>query len=174
MFPVQFLPTTFTINKEFQISLCKLIAHNLYVNTWIFKIDDEFNGRGHASLNVESIKTVVELRKRKFEITDSVIENKLVEVIAKLLPKKVKLSMPSLYKSWDEYIEAFCHVGGVIEAAPSCSPKQVVSPSVSFFVSPDGEIDLIGSFDRFSAKEFINAGCFFPQTSLPNINLMTL
>lgn len=128
------------------------------MNTWIFKIDDEFSGRGHASLNVESIKTVVELRKRKFEINDTVIESKLVEVISKLLPKKVKLAMPSLFSSWEEYLEAFCHVGGVIEAAPSCNPKQVVSPSVSFFVSPDGEIDLIGSFDRFSAKEFINVG----------------
>lgn len=127
------------------------------MNTWIFKVDDEFNGRGHASLNVDTIKTVIELRKRKIDITDSIIE-KLVEVISKLLPKKVKLAMPSLYKSWQGYLEAFCHVGGVIEAAPSCSPTQVVSPSVSFFVSPDGEVDLIGSFDRFSAKEYINAG----------------
>lgn len=78
----------------------------MYVNTWIFKIDDEFNGRGHATLNIDQIKTVVELRKRKFEITDSIID-KLVEVISKLLPKKVKMTMPSLYKNWDDYIEAF-------------------------------------------------------------------
>lgn len=51
-------------------------------------------------------KTVVELKKRKFDITDSIID-KLVEVIAKLLPKKVKIAMPSLYKSWDDYIDAF-------------------------------------------------------------------
>lgn len=56
---------------------------------------------------MDSIKTVIELRKRKFEITDSIIENKLVEVISKLLPKKVKIAMPSLYRSWDEYIDAF-------------------------------------------------------------------
>lgn len=49
--------------REFELSLSRLIAHNLYVNTWIFKIDDEFNGRGHAALNIESIKAVVELRK---------------------------------------------------------------------------------------------------------------
>lgn len=78
----------------------------MYVNTWIFKIDDEFNGRGHASLNIDSIKTVVELRKRKFDITDSIIE-KLVEVISKLLPKKVKIAMPSLYRNWHEYLDAF-------------------------------------------------------------------
>ena len=43
------------------MSLARLIAHNLFVNNWIFKIDDEFDGRGHASFNVESIKTIIEL-----------------------------------------------------------------------------------------------------------------
>ena len=50
---------------EFEQALSRLIAKNLDVNTWIFKIDDEFNGRGHASLNVETIRTVLELRKKK-------------------------------------------------------------------------------------------------------------
>lgn len=54
--------------------MSRLIAHNLFVNTWIFKIDDEINGRGHASLNIESVKTIMELRKRKVEMTDNVIE----------------------------------------------------------------------------------------------------
>ena len=51
--------------NDFFEQLTKLIANNLYINTWIFTIDDEFNGRGHASLDVHSIKTVAELRKRK-------------------------------------------------------------------------------------------------------------
>jgi hypothetical protein len=42
--------------QEFYHSLAQLISKNLYVSTWIFKIDDEFNGRGHASLNVDLIK----------------------------------------------------------------------------------------------------------------------
>ena len=39
--------------QEFMLSLAKLIANNLYVHTWLFKIDDEFNGRGHAYLNID-------------------------------------------------------------------------------------------------------------------------
>ena len=61
------------------------------MNTWIFKIDDELNGRGHASLNVETIKTIMELRKRKLEMTEAVID-KISEVIKKVLPKKVKIA----------------------------------------------------------------------------------
>ncbi len=50
-----------------------MIANNLDVNVWIFKINDEFNGRGHASLDVEQVRTVVELRKKKIEMTLAVI-----------------------------------------------------------------------------------------------------
>ena len=28
--------------------------------------------------------------------------------------------------------------------------------------------------DRFSARAYVNAGCFFPQQSLPNMNMMTI
>ena len=50
--------------QEFIHSLAQLIAKNLYVTTWIFKIDDEFNGRGHAWLNVDTIKPIQNLKKK--------------------------------------------------------------------------------------------------------------
>jgi len=85
----------------------------------------------------------------------------------------VKIAQPTLYCNWDEYMEAFCEHAGVIEAAPpSFNVNQVMSPSVSFFIEPDSQIKLIGSFDKFCGSDFINAGCFFPQTSLPQIDLL--
>ena len=137
------------------------MAHNLFVSTWLFKIDDEVNGRGHASLNVEGIKSIVDLRMKKIEITEGIIE-KINEVIRKIVPKKAKIAQPTLYRYWDEYLTQFCRIGGVIEATPMCAPNTVASPSIAFFVEPDGNIELIGSFDKFAAKEYINAGCFFP------------
>ena len=49
-----------------------MIANNLDVNVWLFKVDDEFGARGHASLDVEQVRTIVELRKKKVEMTDAV------------------------------------------------------------------------------------------------------
>ena len=40
---------------------------------WLFKIDDEFGARGHASLDVDQVRTIVELKKKKVEMTDAVI-----------------------------------------------------------------------------------------------------
>ena len=36
--------------NEFELALARLIINNLDVNTWIFKIDDEYGARGHACL----------------------------------------------------------------------------------------------------------------------------
>lgn len=59
--------------QEFELALARLIANNLDVNVWLFKIDDEYNARGHASLNVEQVRTIMELRKKKVEMTENVI-----------------------------------------------------------------------------------------------------
>ena len=85
---------------EFFDRLTRLIAENLYINTWIFKIDDEYNGRGHASINMIDFKTISALRKNKVKMTEAITE-KLKDVIIKTLPKKVKIAQPSLFRTWD-------------------------------------------------------------------------
>ena len=76
---------------EFEAALARLIANNLDVNVWLFKIDDEFGARGHASIDVDQIRTIVELKKKKVEMTEAVI-NRLQEVLGKVLPKKIRLA----------------------------------------------------------------------------------
>jgi hypothetical protein len=73
------------------------------VNTWIFKIDDEFNGRGHAYLNIDNIKPLSDLRKKQIEINDELVE-KIINILNKHLPRKVKLAMQRLYSNWSEFL----------------------------------------------------------------------
>ena len=147
--------------QEFMLQLAKLIANNLYVNTWLFKIDDEFNGRGHASLYVDNIKALSEIRRKQVEINEELVD-RIINILNKHLHRKVKLAMGRLYNGWQEYLQNFCRVGGVIEAAPTCLSIQMGAPSVSFVIEPDGNIQLIGSMDKFAAREYQNAGCMFP------------
>ena len=76
---------------EFESALTRLIANNLDVNVWIFKMDNEYDGRGHASLDVSQVRTIVELRKQKVEMTDPVIK-RLQEVVMRILPKKARIA----------------------------------------------------------------------------------
>jgi len=41
-------------------------------------------------------------------------------ILAKYLPRKAIVAMPTLFKNWHEYMASFCRVGGVIEASPTC------------------------------------------------------
>ena len=100
-------------------------------------------------------------------MTEAIID-KLRVVIEKTVFKKVKMAMPSLYRSWGSYLERYCEIGGVIEAAPLCPPSHLGKPSVSFLIEPSGDVNFVGSFDKFEATKYVNAGCFFPQTSLPS------
>ena len=90
------------------------------------------------------------------------IVDQIKAILVKYLPKKAIIAMPSLFKSWAEYMASFCRVGGIIEASPTCLSQQMASPSIAFLVEPDGNIEVIGSMDRFAAKQYVNAGCFYP------------
>lgn len=56
--------------REFMATLTRLIAKNLTYNTWIFKIDNEFNGRGHAWLEVGNMKLIKSLREQKEDLSE--------------------------------------------------------------------------------------------------------
>ena len=90
------------------------------------------------------------------------IVDQIKSILVKYLPKQAQVAMPSLFKNWNEYMQSFCRVGGIIEAAPTCMSHQLSSPSIAFLIEPDGECQILGSMDRFTAKPCINTGCFFP------------
>ena len=158
--------------NEFEMTLTKLVISQPQISTWIFKIDDEFEGRGNASLTVSSIKIIKRIKLKEIELNEELVKIVYTK-LHKLLSKKVVIAMPTLYKSWKEYIAAYCKHGGIIEAMPAAS-HEVNSPSVSFLIEPDGNIIIQGTYDRFNGRELINAGCLFPQTSLIDINHQAL
>ena len=47
------------------------MATNIFVNRWVFKIDNEFRGRGTAYFDTESIKIIEEMRKKKVDYSEA-------------------------------------------------------------------------------------------------------
>ena len=152
-----------------------MVANNLYAPGWVFKVNNEFMGRGHAYIFMDQMKNLVKLRQAKLTISDAII-NKIRFVIEAQLHKKATLVMDQIYEDWDDFLKRFCKVGGVIEAMPNTPPHHINKPSVSIFIEPSGEIHVTGALDKIEAGRYINCGFFFPQTSVsgPTINKLGL
>ncbi len=67
-------------------------------------------------------------------------------------------------------MQEYCLYGGVIEACPTNSLSGIIgSPSVSFFIEPDGNIDFTCSYDKINFNYFRNISAITPQISIPNL-----
>jgi len=71
--------------SEFYETLADLIRKYLHVNVWLFKIDNEINGRGIAYLQLDKIQSYVELKKER--TTNSISEENFLADLKILLVK---------------------------------------------------------------------------------------
>lgn len=70
-------------------------------------------------MNIDTIKSLQNLKKKQLEAGVDLVDM-IKPILQRYLPNKVVIAMPTLYKNWTEYMAAFCRVGGIIEAAPTC------------------------------------------------------
>ena len=154
---------------EFYASLSHLIVCYPNYNIWVFKIDNEVNGRGIAYIQLDRIQSYLELKKSKDKYEDKKkYEFDLSECLKKSIPKKIKIICNNLYKSWDEYFKYYIENRGIIEACPTFNPNNIIgSPAVPIFIAPDGNIEVLPSYDKINLYNFRNVGAISPQKSLP-------
>ena len=100
---------------EFINTLTVLVANNKDVQTWLFKIDDEFSGRGVAYLNIQSIPQLHEIL-RIYENFDQNQIHQIKNILQNALRYKISIVQPTLYRDYREFITHFIKRGGIIEA----------------------------------------------------------
>ncbi|CAD8077422.1 unnamed protein product [Paramecium primaurelia] len=145
--------------KELINSLSVLIIKNPNINTWIIKVDDEQQGRGIAWLEVQKmIKNLQPL-----EI------NQLAQLLTKKIKKKLHYAFPHLYGGYHEFIMCIVNRGGIIEGSPLSRLSQIHSISYNFKVEPDGQVSILGSYEKIKTNDIQTIASFSPQSFL-NIN----
>uniref|UniRef100_A0A7S0VNS7 IQCH-like ATP-grasp domain-containing protein n=1 Tax=Hemiselmis tepida TaxID=464990 RepID=A0A7S0VNS7_9CRYP len=151
-------------------SLARLIFERLDVKVWLLKIDDEFAGRGHASLDVTQLQchqALTRERERSMSLwldpnKQQAALNKVVEELARVVPRAVRIAHKRLFPTWEGFLETFTRVGGVIEAVPTGA---VASPEVNLLIEPSGEVVVQSTHDQVFSADYQYVGATFPQKS---------
>ena len=152
--------------------LARLICAHLDVPRWIFKLDDEYGGRGHAHIDVgdhacyQNLLRAHDASPHTWDdpYVQAEIQGQLAEDLQTLLHEHAVINCRWLWRSWKDYVAAFSRVGGVIEAAPLHISS---SPSVNLLVEPDGNVSVKSAHEQIFSTPFTFVGAAFPQTAVP-------
>lgn len=165
------MPTGTTAGRsegEFFERFAGMIVGNPQIPRWIMKVDDEFNGRGHAHFDVTFLRTH---RKLVRDIPETLEEHELARVRADMsaelqaiISKRVQITTKSLFRNWREFLGALIARGGVVEACPA---RVSGSPSANIWVQPSGEVSLLCTHDQMFSPPYCFVGASFPQSSVP-------
>ncbi|CAG9313345.1 unnamed protein product [Blepharisma stoltei] len=178
VFEMAGIPTPIGISQissidMFYSELTKLIFENILVDSWVFKINNERRGRGIAYIDVTKIKTVMKLRKQYDDLNEKNYDDLSFDV-KKIVPTLTKFAVPSMWVDFDAYLAAFCHSKGTIQVTPNTKSHNITSPSVSILIQPDSTLRFLCAVDRFQSHDYLNAGVFSPQNSIPQSELLEI
>lgn len=153
--------------------IAKLIYHHPEVNIWIFKMNKESSSRGLGYIDASKLRTVSELRK-KSNLKQTCELHDILEDLKSAWNTLIRYSVPSLYPTWRSYIEKFTSQGGIIQSTPVVNKADITFPCISFTIEPDGQLNFVATADYLHSVDYINAGAFFPQTSIAHEDIISL
>ncbi|XP_026782757.3 IQ motif-containing protein H isoform X1 [Pangasianodon hypophthalmus] len=159
-----------------QLNECfaQLMTDHLEVQRWLFKMDDEFGGRGTAYCDVCHVSSrpwaLQEYHHHGAQIwrmawAQERVLRKFLEAVPALLAAHAKPFDTSCYPTWSCFLEHFLRKGGVIEAYPPSD--SVTGVTVDLLVEPDGGVRMLSCGDQLRGPGFLQvSGCTVPQSSV--------
>jgi hypothetical protein len=167
---------------EFYTSLAGLVVQHPKVRTWLFKIDDERDSRGHAYIDLSKLKEAGDSLRASMpnlnvgiggtpnaaeideEEEPAVIGADASEVRAalqRIVPKKAVICNRRVYSDFSSWLAEACRVGAVIQAVPENMLSQT---TVHFQIEPDGGISVLGTSEAMMSSPFVRAASWYPHT----------
>jgi len=154
--------------------LARLVTENLDVQRWLFKIDNEFDGRGTAYCDISPYLTcyqyAVKEQQRyaeewKQKWAHEPIYNLILKEISVILDEHAQPVDTNVFPTWFDFLHAFLRQGGIVEA---CPPSDSITGLTSHvLVEPDGNIDILSIADQIhSTSPYKCFGHTLPQSSI--------
>ncbi|XP_054892820.1 IQ motif-containing protein H isoform X2 [Poeciliopsis prolifica] len=130
--------------------LAELLAQNIHVQRWLFKINGQRGGRDAAYCDVCHLRRYSWALKRyqhfgpdlwQAKWVQETVMLKYLEEIPEWLIYYTQLAKSCSYQSWSEFLKIFLMQGGVIEAYPPS--ENVTHVTVDMLLEPSGEVTIL-------------------------------
>ncbi|KAK7478399.1 hypothetical protein BaRGS_00030324 [Batillaria attramentaria] len=154
--------------------LAQLVTEYLSVKRWLFKLDDEFDGRGIAYCNItDHLKCFKWAQKEAFRYGDKwskkwAQEAAYIKIHAEIPDILEQHAVPcdtEVYPTWSEFLSHFLAQGGVIEACPP--EESTTALTVDMLIEPSGQLEILCNGDQLHAESDLKCwGLSMPQASV--------
>lgn len=144
-------------------SFANLILQNPNFDKWVFKVNDEFYGRGIASYSTEGLEIINKIRIDNSLAKSDESQKEVENYIRKFLPTHQQPASQSIFRNYQDYRETFLNTGGIIEGCPKSTFKSV---GLVFYIDPEGIFDIITHYEKI-IMEKLTIGYILPQKQIP-------
>ncbi|KAM8892409.1 IQ motif-containing protein H isoform 2-T2 [Spinachia spinachia] len=163
----------YTLNQLHE-TLAGLMAQNIDVHRWLFKMDSEYGGCGTAYCDTRHLScydwALQECHRYgpelwKTEWIQESVQLRYLNKIPEWLARHARPVKTSCYPDWACFLKTFLTQGGVVEAYP---PSECVTClTVDLLLEPGGEVTMLSCGDQLQGSCQLEAlGSTVPQTSV--------
>jgi hypothetical protein len=169
-------------NDDLIIALSRLIASNIDVKRWLIRLNTDSNNESCVCVDVDRFSIYSSLKEEQEGVVKTNghisawfskniqlnIRKRLMEVLKKELPRKVKINRKDIYPTWDVYMQHIRHIGAIIEGQPLELLGYVNGLCI---IEPDGVVNVLGGVDVIVDKYYQQQGTIYPQSYTPTLAL---
>ncbi|XP_027892584.1 IQ motif-containing protein H isoform X2 [Xiphophorus couchianus] len=155
-------------------TLAELIAQNIHIQRWLFKINVQRGGRDTAYCDVCHLRCYSWALRRYQHFgpdlwhavwVQETVMLKYLEEIPEWLIYYTQLAESSRFQSWSEFLKIFLRQGGVVEAYPPS--ENVTHVTVDMLLEPSGEVTIQSWGDQLHGYCHLDiVGSIIPKTSV--------